>query len=123
MPAAEPLAGGEPESDRAPDTDDAHAARRVVSVVFADIAASAGLAERLDPESMHSLLDRYSEVCGAVIERHGGTVEGYFGDAVVGVFGQAEVHEDDSLRAVRAAIELRDAVAALERARGLADSA
>ncbi len=120
VPAPEEVAAGEPEVSRAPpDADGAHAARRVVSVVVADIAAAAELAERLDPESMHSVLDRYSEACGAVIERHGGTVEAYFGEAVVGVFGQAEVHEDDSLRAVRAAVELRDAVVALERDRGL----
>jgi DNA-binding SARP family transcriptional activator len=102
--------------------DAGRAARRLVSVVFADLVGSTGLAERLDPESMHGLLDRYSEVCGAVIERHGGTVEGFIGDAVVGVFGLAELHEDDALRAVRAAVELRDAGAALsaelERERG-----
>ena len=72
---------------------------------------------------MHALLDRYTDVCGAVIERHGGTVEGFIGDAVVGVFGQTELHEDDALRAVRAAVELREAGAALsaelERERGV----
>ncbi len=116
LEAVEPLAGGEPEDGRAPpDADGAHAVRRLVSVVFADVTASAGL----DPESMHSVLDRYADLCGAVIERHGGTVAGYFGEAVVGVFGQAEVHEDDPLRAVRAAVELRDAVAGLARDRGL----
>ena len=73
---------------------------------------------------MHNLLDRYSDVCSAVIERHGGTVEGFIGDAVVGVFGLAELHEDDALRAVRAAVELREAGRALsvelERERGVA---
>jgi DNA-binding SARP family transcriptional activator len=96
--------------------------RRTVSIVFADIVGSTGLAERLDPESMHDVLGRYYDACAAVIERHGGAVEGFIGDAVVGVFGQAEVHEDDALRAVRAAIEMRDAggalSAALERERG-----
>jgi DNA-binding SARP family transcriptional activator len=100
------------------------AARRLVSIVFADIVGSTGLAERLDPETMHGLLDRYSEVCGEVIERHGGTVEGFIGDAVVGVFGMSELHEDDALRAVRAAVELREAGAGLsvelERDRGVA---
>jgi DNA-binding SARP family transcriptional activator len=98
-------------------------ARRLVSIVFADLVGSTGLGERLDPESMHALLDRYTEVCGAVIERHGGSVEGFIGDAVVGVFGLAELHEDDALRAVRAAVELREAGAALsaelERERGV----
>ena len=75
-----------------------------MSIVFADLVGSTGLAERLDPETMHSLLDRYTECCGAVIERHGGSVEGFIGDAVVGVFGQDEVHEDDALRAVRVAV-------------------
>ena len=121
-------AGGEPEPEpgRGPpgaDAGEGHAARRLVSVVFADLVGSTGLAERLDPESMHSVLDRYADLCGAVFERHGGTVEGYVGDAVVGVFGQVEMHEDDSLRAVRAAVELRDAGAALgaelERERGV----
>ena len=85
-----------------------------MSVVVADVAGASALAERLDPESMHQLLDRYADACGAVIERHGGSVEGYAGDAVVGVFGQAQVHEDDALRAVRAAVEMRAAGAELE---------
>ncbi len=97
--------------------------RRLVSIVFADLVGSTGLGERLDPESMHDLLDRYSDACSAVIERHGGTVEGFIGDAVVGVFGMTELHEDDALRAVRAAVELREAGAALsaelERERGV----
>jgi DNA-binding SARP family transcriptional activator/class 3 adenylate cyclase len=110
--AGTPLPGGETQPSPPPDADGTRSARRLVSIVFADIGL-AGLAERLDPESMHGLLDRYSDVCGAVIERHGGTVEGFIGDAVVGVFGQTEVHEDDALRAVRAAMELREAGAAL----------
>jgi len=113
--AGEPAAGervaGAPDGERpAPG---ASGARRLVSIVFADLVGSTGLGERLDPESMHALLDRYTEVCGAVIERHGGTVEGFIGDAVVGVFGLVELHEDDALRAVRAAVELREAGAAL----------
>jgi DNA-binding SARP family transcriptional activator len=105
-PAAPPA---EPEAE-----EEAEPTRRLVSVVVADIAGAGALAERLDPESMHRLLDRYSDACGAVIERHGGTVEGYAGDAVVGVFGQAQVREDDALRAVRAAVEMRAAGAELE---------
>ncbi len=85
-----------------------------MSVVVADIAGASDLAERLDPESMHQLLDRYADACGAVIERHGGTVEGFAGDAIVGVFGQAQVREDDALRAVRAAVEMRAAGAELD---------
>src|SRR5215208_870830 len=123
----EPVVGAPPPDPKpevaALDTDPTRAARRLVSVVFADLVGSTGLAERLDPESMHSLLDRYTDVCSAVIERHGGSVEGFIGDAVVGVFGQHEIHEDDALRAVRTALELREAGAALsaelERDRGL----
>src|SRR5919201_1016274 len=87
--------------------------RRTVSVVFGDLAGSTSLGERLDPESLHSVLDRYSETCAEVLERHGGTVEKFIGDAVVAVFGLPILHEDDALRAVRAAVELRQAVADL----------
>ena len=89
------------------------AARRLVSIVFADLVGSTGLAEELDPEAMHALLDRFTGLCGELIERHGGSVEGFIGDAVVGVFGQAEVHEDDALRALRVAVEMRAAGADL----------
>jgi DNA-binding SARP family transcriptional activator len=113
------------EPDRPVTTGEApRSARRLVSIVFADLVGSTGLGERLDPESMHDLLDRYTAACSQVIERHGGTVEGFIGDAVVGVFGMAELHEDDALRAVRAAVELREAARALsaelERERGVA---
>jgi DNA-binding SARP family transcriptional activator/class 3 adenylate cyclase len=115
--APEPHTGtspGEGEAEPAPAVPDiTRPRRRLVSVVFADLVGSTGLAERLDPESMHALLDRYTDVCAEVIERHGGSVEGFIGDAVVGVFGQTELHEDDAMRAVRTAVELRDAGAAL----------
>ena len=104
-----PLPQEMPRRQAAPRAD----ARRLVSVVFADLADSTALAERLDPESLHGVLDRCSVVCADVLERHGGTVEEYRGDAVVGVFGLRERHEDDPLRAVRAALELREAGAAL----------
>jgi class 3 adenylate cyclase/predicted ATPase len=87
--------------------------RRTVSVVFGDLAGSTALGERLDPETLHEVLDRYSETCADVLERHGGTVEKFIGDAVVAVFGLPSLHEDDALRAVRAAVELRQAVASL----------
>src|SRR6185436_15638105 len=73
------------------------ASRRLVTVV------SAGLAERLDAESLHGRLDAYA----AIVERHGGQIEGAVGDTLVAVFGRTEVREDDALRAVRAALELR----------------
>ncbi len=111
------------DAEMAPIEAGATSARRLVSIVFADLVGSTGLGERLDPESMHRVLDRYGDVCGAVIERHGGAVEGFIGDAVVGVFGLTGVHEDDALRAVRVAVELREAgaelSAELERERGV----
>src|ERR671935_617199 len=89
--------------------------RRTVSVVFGDLAGSTALGERLDPETLHGVLDRYSETCADVLERHGGTVEKFIGDAVVAVFGLPILHEDDALRAVRAAVELRQALRSLNK--------
>ena len=86
-------------------------ARRLVSVVAATIAESSALAERLDPESLHGLLDRCSEICAAALERHGGEVERHLGDGIVAIFGLSGSREDDPLRAARAAREMRDAVA------------
>ncbi len=87
--------------------------RRTVTVLFADVADSTPLGERLDPESLRQVMSRYFERMGAVLERHGGTVEKFIGDAVMAVFGMPELHEDDALRAVRAATELRGALAQL----------
>jgi DNA-binding SARP family transcriptional activator/tetratricopeptide (TPR) repeat protein len=91
----------------APEDGEAEQVRRLVTVVFADLVGSTTLGERLDPESLHGVLARYSEACADVLERHGGTVEKFLGDAVVAVFGLRSVHEDDALRAARAAVELR----------------
>jgi len=87
--------------------------RRTVTVLFADVADSTPLGERLDPESLRRVMSRFFEGMSAVLERHGGTVEKFIGDAVMAVFGIPELHEDDALRAVRAATELRQALAAL----------
>jgi class 3 adenylate cyclase len=87
--------------------------RKIVSVVFSDVAGSTALAEQLDPESLRRAMTRYFQVARQVHERHGGVVEKFIGDAVMAVFGIPCVHEDDALRAVRAAVELRDAMAAL----------
>ena len=96
--------------------------RRTVSFLFADLVDSTRLAEQFDPETMHRVLARFSEACNEAIERHGGVVEKYIGDAVAAVFGFPTLHEDDALRAVRAAVEVRQAVAELadELARGSA---
>jgi class 3 adenylate cyclase len=87
--------------------------RKTVSVLFADIVSSTSRAEQIDPESTRRMLARYFDVMRRVVERHGGTVEKFIGDAVMAVFGIPFLHEDDSLRAVRAAHELGIAVAAL----------
>jgi len=87
--------------------------RRTVTVVFADVADSTPLGERLDPEALRQVMSRYFEAMGAVLESHGGTVEKFIGDAVMAVFGIPELHEDDALRAVRAATEFRVALADL----------
>ncbi|HET7555994.1 MAG TPA: adenylate/guanylate cyclase domain-containing protein [Gaiellaceae bacterium] len=81
--------------------------RKVVTVLFCDVTGSTALGERIDPESLRHVMSRYFETAKAIVERHGGTVEKFIGDAVMAVFGVPAVHEDDALRAVRAADELR----------------
>ena len=85
--------------------------RRTVTVLFCDLSGSTALGERLDPEAMRSLMEGYYELARATVGRHGGMVEKFIGDAVMAVFGATEAHEDDALRAVRAAVELRDGLA------------
>jgi class 3 adenylate cyclase len=87
--------------------------RRTVTTLIADVRGSNLAGEPLDPESRREPLDRCFQEMRAVLERHGGTVELVVGDAVVAVFGMPLVHEDDALRAVRAAFEMRDALTAL----------
>jgi class 3 adenylate cyclase/tetratricopeptide (TPR) repeat protein len=85
-------------------------ARKTVTALFADITGSTALSERLDPEALREVISRYFDEARMVIERHGGTVEKFIGDAVMAVFGVPVAHEDDALRAVRAGDDLRRAL-------------
>lgn len=87
--------------------------RKVVTVVFADVVGSTALGERVDSETLRWAMQRWFDRMRAAVERHGGTIENYIGDAVMAVFGIPVAHEDDALRAVRAAIEMREEMAAL----------
>lgn len=78
-------------------------ARKTVTVVFCDVTGSTALAERLDAESLHAVMARYYVRMREVLERHGGMVREFLGDAVMAVFGVPVLHEDDPMRAVRAA--------------------
>jgi class 3 adenylate cyclase/tetratricopeptide (TPR) repeat protein len=84
--------------------------RKVVTVLFCDVVGSTALGESVDPEALQGLLARYFERMSGIVESHGGTVEKFIGDAVMAVFGVPVTHEDDGLRACRAAIEMRDAL-------------
>jgi class 3 adenylate cyclase len=88
--------------------------RKTVTVVFCDLAGSTALGESTDPEVLETRLRRYFERLEAIVEHHGGIVEKFIGDAVVAVFGIPLAHEDDALRALRAAAEMRDAMPELE---------
>ena len=93
---------------------DAREVRKTVTVLFCDVVGSTELGERIDPEPLRRLMGRYYEQMRSVIERHGGTVEKFVGDAVMAVFGVPRAHEDDALRAVRAAVEMQAAATLLE---------
>ena len=84
--------------------------RKTVTVVFCDLKGSTELADRLDPEAVREVLALYFSAMKPVLERHGGTIEKYIGDAIMAVFGLPRMHEDDALRAVRAAAEMRIAL-------------
>jgi class 3 adenylate cyclase len=86
--------------------------RRTVTVVFADVSGSTALGEQLDPDALRRVMERYFAEARTALERHGGTVEKFIGDAVVAVFGIPAAHEDDALRA-GAAREMQEALANL----------
>jgi class 3 adenylate cyclase/tetratricopeptide (TPR) repeat protein len=84
--------------------------RKTVTIVFCDLKGSTSLAERLDTESLREVLSLYFGEMQRVLERHGGAVEKYIGDAIVAVFGLPQAHEDDALRAVRAGAQMHEAL-------------
>src|SRR5262245_61852169 len=88
--------------------------RKTVTVLFCDVTGSTALGESTDPEAVRALLARYFDRMRTIIEAHGGAVEKFIGDAVMAVFGVPVLHEDDALRAVRAALEMRDALPELD---------
>jgi class 3 adenylate cyclase/tetratricopeptide (TPR) repeat protein len=95
-----PLAGAEPPRE----------VRKVVTVVFCDLTGSTALGDVTDPEAVRATMRSYYDAMRTILERHGGTVEKFIGDAVMAVFGVPVAHEDDGLRAVRAAWEMRAAI-------------
>jgi class 3 adenylate cyclase len=86
--------------------------RRIVTILFADVAGSTALGEALDPEDVRSLLRRYYDIARETVTEHGGILEKFIGDAVVAVFGFPHTHDDDPQRALAAALTLRDRVRA-----------
>jgi class 3 adenylate cyclase len=87
--------------------------RKVVTVLFADVSGSTGLAERLDPERFKEVMDAFFEVVRREIEAQGGTIEKFIGDAVMAVFGAPAAHEDDPTRALLASLAMREGLARL----------
>jgi class 3 adenylate cyclase/tetratricopeptide (TPR) repeat protein len=90
--------------------------RRLVTSVFCDLSGSTALGERVDAESVFELMRSYYENARRALERHGGAVEKFIGDAVVGMFGVTEANEDDALRACRAALEIQEQVSGADTA-------
>ncbi len=94
--------------------------RKTVTVVFTDISGSTALGEQLDPEALRHTMAEYFAEIRRIIQRHGGTVEKFIGDAAMAIFGVPVAQEDDALRAVRAVAEIRDRLTALGQERSLA---
>jgi class 3 adenylate cyclase/predicted ATPase len=104
---------GRPAAGSPQPLDPASAERRLVSVLFADLVGFTSFSEKRDAEEVRGLLTRYFDTCQGIISRYGGTIEKFIGDAVMAVWGAPVAHEDDAERAVRAALDLVEAVTAL----------
>ena len=95
-----------------------HEVRKTVTLIFSDLKDSTALGERLDSEALHEVKERYFNAMAAEIKRHGGKIEKYIGDAIMAVFGLPRAHEDDALRAVRAAIGMQSVLRGLNNSLG-----
>jgi class 3 adenylate cyclase len=101
--------------ERFPEASPVTEVRKTVTVVFCDVTGSTALGERLDAEALRRVMMRYFDAMTRAIERHGGTVEKFIGDAVMAVFGIPTTHEDDAIRAVRAADDMREGLRLLNK--------
>ncbi len=108
-----PSAAGAPGAEPPADAEPVVTERRLVSVLFADLVGSTSFAEDRDPEDVRAMLTAYFEAASEAVERHGGVVEKFIGDAVMAVWGTPVAHEDDAERAVRAGLDVVDRVASL----------
>lgn len=110
---APPRVRAQPSGGRATTTVAGRPARKTLAILVSELANVPTLADSLDPEPLRAVLDRYHAVCAAAIDDHGGVSRRLDGERVLAVFGFPATHEDDALRAVRAAVELREGVGAL----------
>jgi class 3 adenylate cyclase len=94
--------------------------RREVTILFADLSGFTALSHSLDPEEVRELVSRYTALVDQIVVSYGGTVDKHIGDAVMGLFGAPRAHDDDPLRAARAAIDIHDALAQWSEKRGSA---
>src|SRR5919201_2880946 len=96
-----------------PQAETAEPFRKTVTVLFSDVVGSTSLGEQLDPEALSQVMTEYFDAMRPIVESHGGTLAKFLGDAVLAVFGIPTLHEDDALRALRTAVEMRAQVARL----------
>src|SRR5690349_11650578 len=92
--------------------------RRQVSILFADLSGFTALSQLLDPEELHDLISRYTRLADGIVIGYGGTVDKHIGDEVMALFGAPRAHDDDPLRAARAALDIHDALTRLSESAG-----
>ena len=92
-------------------------ARRVATVMFADMSGFTAMSEKLDPEEVHEIINDFLQELAACVHRYGGTVNKYIGDEIMAVFGAPRTHEDDPERALATALEMREGLRAVNQRR------